>query len=847
MNLDLIQPSSRFRFGEIDWYGNAKTGGQYGFIKEADGQDYFFVRHSSSGFDPSEGAIVVFKVISSSRHLGKHEAIHIFRLSDVTDPYTLIYFAFLKQEYRSSTKYLHAAALQYGQVAAMKQWSGPEILSHFADNGLLSKDKSQYSNIDSIIPILNFLCAGLSANMQEDCLGLLLIGYSDAEITAGYLDNKIKYGRHIVNCLLREWFKFTEAQHDNLIFNARSDPTYFLTQYSHIVLPRIRADKNYNITNSLIAILQRLDWNNSTDVAYHIPESIIAIFTSASIEQKLCAYHKKYFSLDRHMLRWLIRDWSDLSHVQKQQIISDSKIAELPILDDIVDQLLSPLAAAQPYNAFYLFRDLLTYFPDQTDYLRGKIVSNNKICIIKLLLWIYELGELSEPLAYGIFVSGLKEEDQRLFLKKLIASMLNNIDHSLLDILMSWVWTDISTWVVLEIIHSLLHKSAITQQSVLGYIITHIDSPEDDLVIDGYFDKCLGRGYFNRDEEFKRASVPQFVKWCEGRILPPKYDNNGASCNKHQAWWCANQRCYGTSIVEREPAEYREYTLWNIMKSFGVTYSRLDYELLLGMLNRIHHIMEKVKCRDCNHIMHPVRQSNYSFYRITRFRCANSLCSNRDEVYLNHCINGNCSNIIDSRDSVRCRPHGYSQQKCGWFICNYCYSCCNTQKLQRRKEILESAHRVYTCHLEGHRDLREICCLKCGTVMHEVSSQNVREWLFKHENDFKCVAKKGMRRDGGKWYLIKKSCFENIEDFKIFINNAYKCGYQVPDRENENKDVYLIGEPLNNEFNPIMQCPECEHILDIDRIVKDNQYQHLGALRVHEYVNIRYPKKHQRA
>ncbi len=113
---------------------------------------------------------------------------------------------------------------------------------------------------------------------------------------------------------------------------------------------------------------------------------------------------------------------------------------------------------------------------------------------------------------------------------------------------------------------------------------------------------------------------------------------------------------------------------------------------------------------------------------------------------------------------------------------------------------------------------------------------------MRNEPDFKYVAKHGVRKDGGKWFLIKKTGFKDEDQFKSFAKYALQWGYEIPDLEDEYKDVYLFGEPRGGHFAPILQCPECSYALNITQIVADHDYQHLNALRVHDFVNKLYPK-----
>lgn len=92
---------------------------------------------------------------------------------------------------------------------------------------------------------------------------------------------------------------------------------------------------------------------------------------------------------------------------------------------------------------------------------------------------------------------------------------------------------------------------------------------------------------------------------------------------------------------------------------------------------------------------------------------------NSKDIYLSHCLNGECEDIIDSRDSVKCKSHGYDGE-CGWYICKNCNVCCSSEKLIARKNNLERLGQEYKGHLIGHRNRGIICCSKCGNEMNEL-------------------------------------------------------------------------------------------------------------------------------
>ncbi len=127
-------------------------------------------------------------------------------------------------------------------------------------------------------------------------------------------------------------------------------------------------------------------------------------------------------------------------------------------------------------------------------------------------------------------------------------------------------------------------------------------------------------------------------------------------------------------------------------------------------------------CRDCNEILYPMQTSNFAAHNVVTFQCVNPKCLNRDEIYLNHCLNRQCNSIIDSRVSKKCNNNLY--------ICDNCGCCCSNDMFQRRFNNLKLAGSNIPLNLMqciekklGHRDKEEYFCYRCGDEMNEIRSK----------------------------------------------------------------------------------------------------------------------------
>ncbi len=345
-------------------------------------------------------------------------------------------------------------------------------------------------------------------------------------------------------------------------------------------------------------------------------------------------------------------------------------------------------------------------------------------------------------------IPNLNGQSQQRCFKKLFEAIRLGAVAPGVDELLSAKWTDLSTSVVCEILSAHRRREDVDDCAVYAAVAIHVTTPEQALELNGYFDICEGRAYFvenpvsaevleileelssAKDPNFRagletrRDAPPNFVVFCEGRqalregqpVLDPKFSK--------PYWWCGNQRCVAPCVRKQLKSDWRDYTLSDFLAILGIDYSLPSYQKLLGTLNRVNAVMSHMECRDCGHVLRPNKksESRYAFHRMTRFSCRNAECENREVVYISHCLNPRCGNIIDSRDCVKCAPAGFDQRHCGWYVCDYCLSCCSTEKIGRRLSIYAETGQAYQCHKEGHWDRREICCCKCGSVMRRAES-----------------------------------------------------------------------------------------------------------------------------
>lgn len=235
-----------------------------------------------------------------------------------------------------------------------------------------------------------------------------------------------------------------------------------------------------------------------------------------------------------------------------------------------------------------------------------------------------------------------------------------------------------------------------------------------------------GRNYANNTHlvEFKRDAVPSGIRYCEGIKAYKKHQDL-----KKDFWWCKGEPCFQNCETLHSPENWEEYTLLDFLEilnfntdstnSTGGIVVKGKYYEFMSLINRFNRLLEKLYCEECNHILFPVQSSNFAAYTVVRFKCENSNCSCKDKVvYLNHCLNGKCGCIIDSRESKKC-SHGL-------YICSNCGSCCSHNMLERRLNNLELTGgyihenlRQLVAYKAGHLERAEYFCHVCASAMVE--------------------------------------------------------------------------------------------------------------------------------
>lgn len=269
-------------------------------------------------------------------------------------------------------------------------------------------------------------------------------------------------------------------------------------------------------------------------------------------------------------------------------------------------------------------------------------------------------------------------------------------------------------------------------------------------------------------------NIPNGIIFCEGRKANIKH----RTLNK-EFWWCTNQECFQNCVSDNLSKNlnseitkdlWEEYTLLDFLKILKINTDEQNhndfiknghYYKFLGHINAFNRLLEHLYCEKCNNLLYPIKSSHFALHRNVRFHCIEQDCSEKhNEIYLNNCLYGECTTIIDSRVSMRCQN--------GLFICPKCGTCCSNELFQRRLESLKKVGgKIYqnlinnVKNQNGHLEKSEYYCYKCSQMMTEMNS-----------NKYKCL-KCEVKYDFNKFKWLKRKwtqTYRRREDYPVKDN-----------------------------------------------------------------------------
>lgn len=835
--------------GIVKWYHDHVRDANYGFIQHDKlGEVYFNERSIEQDIKLfSENTIVVFKANESKKHKGKFEASVVKYLEYESDLNFLFshYLSILSRK----DKYSEYKLIQIGVHLRIS------LLLEKTDDAKIIEELFKYFQY--------FINEQIQSNLNDD---------------ETYIKGVLKFAKDFFPENYKEITNIIEKNISIELAHKLWLDSYFETCQVNYLVDVILMDDD-SIKQK---ILNRCSENDIKQLFECFKKKFfLLIHTDIKISelQNILKVGKQFFSANYNQILEIIEEnisvelahklWLN-NHLENCQIdyIAIIILAEPyniqktifnrctvedknKIFFKVLNNILTLIDSENKLNSIIQLLNLSKIFANELfENLLEEIIKNSND-FYKLILWLKDFYNVLDFQTYKHYTAELEPIDQKRFVKKVLKYIHEEKVNILIEDLTSLnvldfktskiaeknhnIKLDYSTSIILNVISELKAQTnletrkdiASAQHRIYDLIIKQIKEPIDIIQITGFFDECEGRCNvsvhegnitYKRNEYNKAKNHPI----CDGRKAIDRITKEPILSEENvEYWWCANQKCFSPSRRLHSSKEWERYSLLDFLTILNVDFKESDFEIYLNIINKANRFLKHLNCRECKHILYPKGKTKYAFYGVNRFICKTETCFQKGkEIYLSHCLNGLCEMEIDSRDCVKCKPSGFKPE-CGWYVCNYCHSCCSSAQLELRKWSIENNQQEeYRCHLQGHRDLGIISCNKCGEAMKKndlniLEYNKVLKWFITNKDTSEHILKSGTNKKGKWWFTIGRGR-DSMEKFKQNLIKFQKLGFQIPDIEND-KNIQLISEPidLKKHTNDILSCSYCDNILDL--------------------------------
>lgn len=767
---------------KVIWFGT-KTGGEFGFIdfNKNENNGVFFHKNQILNSSLSklnkftEDALVTFKVRESKKESGKLEAYDVSLIGDENDAYFLLEFFFKTTQLSS----IQTRTLSNIYERILELITQPDFIKENKHLNLIK------ANLDSLIM--------LDKSSLPLALVLIakIIGSEDLDIFKKTIDAYISL--------------YVDSRKTSSIKNLLSEFSDYFEDKSkafNITIEYLKSKNKHNIVHYLLWI------DNLED---EIPLKYIT--------ENIFLLNEKYEQgfLNNIKESYYLTILNDLAHdFENQTLVFDSYTES-----KLFYQLLFQLDLHEHIPTFLLFTPPL----------------------IKIDLILDEIINYFELDDYTSYLTIINENKQQLFIKRILnlihtetlSFSLNQISQIKID--------DYSSMVVIQLLNKLNTKEKITKYSLKGDVLKLVadlvTDSSDLLALDGYFDLCTGRTkesarythnpetekpvleyYYEKDKIEVISEQRQEPIICEGKLSKSKNDKINLSKGGRQFWWCRNLPCFDACRVIKEASDWKKYSILDFLNILKINYSNNDIELLYATINKVNRYLERLNCRDCKRVLKPVQDSRYGYDRVNTFSCDNSECHNEDQVYLTHCSNGRCDDVIDSRDVAQC-PNN-------WYICENCFACCASKIMYDRNQNLKINRQELNEIPDTHRG-KLIFCPNCGDgleykdpVQQAQEYKTMLETFEKLANTYvkpseqRLVGKYGTNKYGNKWFVTYKSYYSH-KQYLDYLYYWQSLGFHIVDfPENSDKTNYLVAEPIKKvDAVTVLSCQNCQNKYNI--------------------------------
>lgn len=279
----------------------------------------------------------------------------------------------------------------------------------------------------------------------------------------------------------------------------------------------------------------------------------------------------------------------------------------------------------------------------------------------------------------------------------------------LLEILNSFLWSEISALLVKAFVEESNHTEKILLDKLNGIFKAHFEilsteklQPKtflDNFTMRNILKYCDGRKIYNGELWQGNGISRWYVSgggsfqvrenlncYCEGRPWKKEtfWDSqtNTPINQQFEKYWCKTNYCAFRNDSVDVNLPFHQWTLSEIGSVLNITVEKIALATLAGWVNRMNQIIEHLFCRNCKEVLRPLpfRPELLGYYAVPLFHCINDSCTENQTIRFTHCLNGKCeshkkSEPLDSRDCKSCRPNDPNHTG---LECNYCGSSCPT-------------------------------------------------------------------------------------------------------------------------------------------------------------------------
>ncbi len=775
---DLEVKTTQRHLSKVIWFGT-KTGGEFGFIdfNKNENNGVFFHKNqilntSSNKLNKfTEDALVTFKVRESRKESGKLEAYDVSLIEDENDAYFLLELFFRTTQLNST----QTRTLPNIYEIILELITHPNFIK---ENKYLNLIKANLGSLTMLDKKSLSLALVLIAK---------IIGFEDLDTFKKTIDAYI--------------YLYVDIRQTSSIKKLISEFSDYFEDQS----------KAFNITT------EYLKNKNKQNIVHYL-------LWIDSLEEEI-------------PLTYITENIFLLNEKYEQGFLNNIKESYYPtILNNLVHDFENQTLVFDSYTDSKLFYQLLFQL-NLHEYIPNFLLFTPPLMKIDLILdEIINYFELDDYTSYLTIIDSNK---QQLFIKR-IFNLIHTKSLSIsLDEISQIKLDDYSSMVVIQLLNKLNTNEKITKYSLKGDVLKLVadlvTDSSDLLALDGYFDLCTGRTkesirYTHNPETDEQVLEYSYEKdksevisdqrekpiICEGRLSQSKNGKVNLSKGGRQFWWCRNLPCFDACRVIKEATDWRDYSLIDFLNILEIGYNTNDIELLYATINKVNRYLESLNCRDCKRVLKPVQDSRYGYDRVNTFSCDNSECHNEDQVYLTHCSNGRCDDVIDSRDVAQC-PNN-------WYICENCFACCASKIMYNRNQNLKINRQELNEAPLTHRG-KSIFCPNCGDgldykdpVQQAQEYQTMLETFEKLANahvkqgEQRLVGEHGTNKYGNKWFVTYQSYYSH-KQYRDYLYYWQSLGFQVVDfPENSNKTNYLVSEPIKKTGAvTILSCQNCQH------------------------------------